>query len=188
MLGFHAIFGAYGFWLPNDPRGSWSQFVGSWELSRFGPPTKVTTTHSLAHIEHDDNARLAAKAALKRPPVHLTGKQARSAAMGFKRAAFEGNYRFFACAILPEHVHLVIGATARAPKRAIAHLKTRAIQQLVADSLWPNPELPAWSRGCWTVYLDSDADMRRAINYVEQNPQKERKPPQSWSFVLPYES
>jgi hypothetical protein len=29
ILAFHAIFGAYGFWLPNDPRGSWSDFVGS---------------------------------------------------------------------------------------------------------------------------------------------------------------
>lgn len=28
MLGAHVIFGAYGFWLPNDPRGSWSEFVG----------------------------------------------------------------------------------------------------------------------------------------------------------------
>ena len=38
--GYHAIFGAYGFWLPNDPRGSWSDFVGAWELFRFGPTTK----------------------------------------------------------------------------------------------------------------------------------------------------
>jgi hypothetical protein len=27
ILGYHVIFGAYGFWLPNDPRGSWSDFV-----------------------------------------------------------------------------------------------------------------------------------------------------------------
>ncbi|MBM4093542.1 MAG: hypothetical protein FJ276_29660, partial [Planctomycetes bacterium] len=35
--GFDVIFGASGSWLPNDPRGSWSDFVGSWELWRFGP-------------------------------------------------------------------------------------------------------------------------------------------------------
>jgi hypothetical protein len=40
----------------------------------------------------------------------------------------------------------------------------------------------------WTVYLDTEDDMQRAINYVEQNPQKEGKPLQRWSFVLPYES
>src|SRR4051812_43899841 len=32
IVGYHVIFSTYGFWLPNDPRGSWSDFVGSWEL------------------------------------------------------------------------------------------------------------------------------------------------------------
>ena len=38
--GYHVIVCAYGFWLPNDPRGSWSDFVGKWELVRFGKATK----------------------------------------------------------------------------------------------------------------------------------------------------
>jgi len=29
VRGYHVIFGMYGFWLPNDPRGSWSDYVGS---------------------------------------------------------------------------------------------------------------------------------------------------------------
>lgn len=29
---YHAIFSAYGFWLPNDPRGSWSDFVRAWHF------------------------------------------------------------------------------------------------------------------------------------------------------------
>jgi len=29
IVGYHVIFGMYGFWLPNDPSGSWSEFVGS---------------------------------------------------------------------------------------------------------------------------------------------------------------
>ncbi len=32
IVAYHSIFCAYGFWLPNDPRGSWSDFVGAWEL------------------------------------------------------------------------------------------------------------------------------------------------------------
>jgi hypothetical protein len=31
LHGFHVIFSADGFWLPNDPRGSWSEFVRRWE-------------------------------------------------------------------------------------------------------------------------------------------------------------
>ena len=41
ILGYHLIITAYGFWLPNDPRGSWSDFVGAWELLRFGRATKT---------------------------------------------------------------------------------------------------------------------------------------------------
>jgi hypothetical protein len=43
ILASHVIFSTYGFWLPNDPRGSWSDFVGAWELFRFGPATKTDT-------------------------------------------------------------------------------------------------------------------------------------------------
>ena len=46
VLAAHVIFTAYGFWLPNDPRGSWSDFVASWELLKFGRATKVTTRAS----------------------------------------------------------------------------------------------------------------------------------------------
>jgi hypothetical protein len=53
ILAFHSIFTAYGFWLPNEPRGSWSDFVGSWELRRFGPATKVTTRRSIAEKPYD---------------------------------------------------------------------------------------------------------------------------------------
>jgi hypothetical protein len=49
MLAFHGIITAYGFWLPNDPRGSWSTWVGAWELFQAGgPATKVATTRSVA--------------------------------------------------------------------------------------------------------------------------------------------
>ena len=109
ILGFHSIFGAYGFWLPNDPRGSWSEYVSNYELYRYGPATKVTVRHSVAHAPHDRLARLAAKETLKHPPVHLTGRQALAAANGFRRACTESGYVFHACAILPDHVHLVIG-------------------------------------------------------------------------------
>ena len=67
--GYHVIFGAYGFWLPNDPRGSWSDFVGAWELLKFGPATKrierVVLTPEL------DGKRLESKNALKYPQFNF---------------------------------------------------------------------------------------------------------------------
>jgi hypothetical protein len=43
-----------------------------------------------------------------------------------------------------------------------------------------------WARGEWKVYLREE-EIPRAIEYVEQNPPKEGKPKQNWSFVNKYE-
>lgn len=84
VLAYHVILGTYGFWLPNDPRGSWSDWVWSWELFRFGgPATKVDSPHSVAHVPHDRRIRLAAKMILKYPPVRFNGTQARAVGRGF---------------------------------------------------------------------------------------------------------
>src|SRR5687768_1518334 len=85
VLAYHLILTAYGFWLPNDPRGSWSDFVRAWELRRFGPATKVKDGRSRARDPHDVAMRLEAKRHLARDPVHFTGLQARAIARGFAR-------------------------------------------------------------------------------------------------------
>src|SRR5262245_55168531 len=108
ILASHVIFGTYGFWLPNDRRGSGSDFVGRWELTRFGKATTVTTHRSLARTAHDRALREAARKALLYPPVKFTGVQALAVAQGFTKAIRDASYTIFACAILPEHVHLVL--------------------------------------------------------------------------------
>jgi len=82
VIGFHVIFSTYGFWLPNDPRGSWSDFVGAWELVRFGKATKVSTTRSVAGMAHDRRLREDAKATLEYPPVQFTSRQALAVGQG----------------------------------------------------------------------------------------------------------
>jgi REP element-mobilizing transposase RayT len=194
-MAYHVIFGTYGFWMPNDPRGSWSDWVASWELFRVGgPATKVDTTQSVAHRRHDTSKRLAAKRALLYPPVVFDGLQARAAARGFEEAAREADYRFYACCVLPEHVHLVVGGHERAMTRIVGHLKARAAQRLLADGLHPltafndRDSVPTpWGAKCWKVFLDESTDVRRAIVYVERNPAKEGRAPQRWSFVTPFE-
>jgi hypothetical protein len=44
----------------------------------------------------------------------------------------------------------------------------------------------AWARGQWKVFLDTPADVCRAIAYVKTNPAKQGLPPQRWSFVKHY--
>ena len=193
ILAYHSIFSAYGFWLPNDPRGSWSDFVRSWELFRFGKATKVDLRRSVARAEHDVALRLRAKRSLRYPPVAFTGPQARAVGWGFARAVGEADYVVHACSILPEHVYLVIARHRRSIQRIVGHLKARATQRLTAEGLHPLTEhargdgtLPSpWARRGWNVYLDDPKHLRNAVRYVEANPIKEGSPRQRWSFVTP---
>jgi REP element-mobilizing transposase RayT len=186
VLAFHVVFGAYGFWLPNDPRGSWSVFVASWNLFRFGKATTTNTRRSVAAATHDQHLREQAKRALKYPPVRFSGRQARAVARGFAEAAQESSYVIHACSILPEHVHLVIGHHARPINRLVGHLKARATQRLSSEGLWPDDGRPVWGAKSWKVFLFTAEDVRRAIAYVENNPLREGKSPQRWSFVTPF--
>jgi REP element-mobilizing transposase RayT len=184
-IAHHVIMSFYGFWLPNDLRGSWSDFVGAWELFRFGRATKVQTRRSVAALPHDRPKRLAAKRALKHPPVVLTGRQALAVGRGFKEAAAAGGYRVYACSILPEHAHMVLAAGEQPPSRMVGHLKGKATLRLYAEGQWCGGR-PVWAHGSWRVYLDRPEDVRGAIEYVEGNPAKEGKPPHRWSFVRPF--
>jgi len=89
-------------------RGSWSDFVGAWELFHYGGATKTTETCSVAGRPHDREKRLAAKEALKFPPVNFSGIQARAIGRGFAAYAAKSSLTIHACAILPDHVHLVL--------------------------------------------------------------------------------
>ena len=190
---YHAIFTAYGFWLPNDPRGSWSRFVGSWELFRFGPATKTGTRRSVATKPHDRAARDAAKRALKYPPVCFDGHQALSISKGFATAIGEHGYRLFACSILPEHVHVVVARCDRPIERVVTHLKAKATRQLTLDGCHPLASFTGrrggartpWAENCWKCFLNDEREIARAVRYVEDNPGKEGKRPQRWSFVVP---
>jgi REP element-mobilizing transposase RayT len=195
MLAFHGILTAYGFWLPNDPRGSWSEWVASWELYRFGgKATKIGTRRSVAGTSHNVTFRIAAKQTLKYKAVKFSGLQARAIGRGFAIAARKSGHRLLACAILPQHVHVVVVASKYKPTQVIGHLKREASLVLLSEMLHPfqdsrdgKGKLPScWAENSWRVYLDDEEGVVRAFRYVERNPMKEGKPAQRWSFIEPY--
>ena len=191
ILGSHVIFSAYGFWLPNDPRGSWSDFVGSWELFRYGRATRIDARHSVAHVEHDQSLRQAAKRALKYPPVQFSGIQAHAVSHGFAEYARKSKLLIWACAIMPDHVHIVLGRHRLSVEQLVIQLKGEATDRLNEEGIHPFPvpfgkQPKCLARGEWKVYLDCEDDIFHAICYVEENPTKEGLRRQRWKFVTSY--
>jgi REP element-mobilizing transposase RayT len=190
---YHVIWGTYGFWLPNDPRGSWSNFVASWEVLRFGKTTRQFERNDI-DIEQWAEWRRYAQSAMNYPAVNLNGEQARAAANGFGQCVRKSNFTVWACSVLPDHVHMIIARHTYKVEQICNLLKGQATRALVAVGLHPlalykteQGGTPSpWARGQWKVYLDSEEAVEAAIRYVEENPQKESKPLQKWKFVTPF--
>jgi REP element-mobilizing transposase RayT len=192
--GYHVIWGTYGFWLPNDPRGSWSDFVYSWELARFGRPIKSVERFDIDAARYSA-WRVKAKKALKYPAVRMNDEQMNAVAEGFENFVNKSGLTLWACSILPEHVHLVIARHRYKVEQAVNLLKGDATRRLVECGLHPmmqfqespRDRLPSvWAENQWKVYLDTEDAIVRAIRYVEENPLQEDMPPQRWTFVTPF--
>lgn len=184
-LAHHLILSFYGFWLPNDERGSWSDRVRKYELRRFGPVTRVTTRRSFADSPFDPIRREEMRYVLKHHPVQITGQQARLVASGFAYAYAECEYKTHACAIMPNHVHLVIARHGRPIEKIASHLKAKATRHLNGAGMNPLPRSP-WSKGHWVVYLNTPQQVMNAIRYTQNNPVKDGLRKQTWKFVTPY--
>jgi REP element-mobilizing transposase RayT len=193
--GYHIVLPMYGFWLPNDPRGSWSDFVRKWEMSCFGRSSASLERKSMTELSAAElSERKRATDTLLYPPVSLTGQQALCVGNGFRKQASKSKYTIWACAILPEHTHLVVARHVYKVEQIANLLKGSATREIVADGHHPFEshrlecgKLPSmWASKRWKVYLDSELAIEEAIAYVEQNPEKEGLPRQGWSFVKPF--
>lgn len=173
---YHAIWGCYGFWLPNDPWGSWSRFVRSYELYAYGPATKVATRRSLADRAHDPRKRQAAKAALKWPPMRLTGEMAKVVGTAFGGLGLT----IHALAVMPDHMHAVLGRSGVRVEQRVRQMKQAGTVAL-REAGWVEKDRPVWVRSGWFVYLNDATAVRRAVRYVEENPVRARLRRQRWS-------
>ena len=138
--------------------------------------------------------RVAAKSALKYPPVRFTGRQALAISRGFAMYVRNSGIVMWACAIMPDHVHFVIARHMYPIERIVLLLKSAATVQLIKEGLHPfgdkayaDGRIPhCWGQGEWKVFLNDDAQIRAGIAYVEQNPEKAGYRRQNWRFVTPY--
>ena len=194
--GYHVILTMYGFWLPNDPRGSWCDFVGRWELVQFGKARRSMDRKSLEELTPTERSqREVAQKALIYPSVTLDAQQIQSVADGFAEATDKSKYSIWASAIMPEHTHLVIARHSYNVEQIATLLKGAATRKIVEHKrhpmqhlkLKPGERLPTmWAGGCWKLFLDSETAIENAIGYVENNPIEAGKPKQVWPFVTPF--
>jgi hypothetical protein len=100
VIAHHLVMTAYGWWLPNDPRGSTSDRVACISLDdlgehHFGRRKKQPRSKDIRQFYRE------AEDALKHELLEFRSAEIQAVAEGFADAVAEHRYTCYACAILP---------------------------------------------------------------------------------------
>ena len=185
VIAHHIMWALYGWWLPNYPRGSTSRTIRNDLIAELGK-----LHFGRKHVQpagRDIGAFYEqAAATLKYPLLSFEPVDFPAVANAIGESITELGYTCYACAVMPDHVHLVIRKHRHLAEEMIEKIQSLSRKRLVERGL---RELvhPTWTRGGWKVFLDHPDEVRRTIRYVERNPMKMRLPEQEWPFVKVYD-
>jgi REP element-mobilizing transposase RayT len=185
VIAYHLIWTAYGWWLPNDLRGSTSHFIASDLLKEIGAIHFGRKRIQPARRELLNFFKVA-HPRLDFPVMTFTDAAIEVIAKGFRAVIESERYTCYACAIMRDHVHLLIRKHKHEAEEMIAHLQRESHLALRAAGIF-DLEHPIWGGPGWKVFLDCAEDIRRAVKYVEDNPLPFRMPVQRWDFVKEYD-
>jgi len=186
VIAHHIMWTLYGWWLPNDPRGSTSQTVCCDLIAELGELHQGRKPVQPAGKELRRFYKQASSV-LKFPLLSLSEKEFSLVAEAIGQAVSESNYTCYACTVMPDHLHLVIRKHRDLAEEMIEKIQVLSRKRLVELGLRDSAH-PTWTLGGWKVYLDHPEEVQRTIHYVEQNPVKRRLPVQNWSWVSKYDN
>src|SRR5262249_18943986 len=93
-------------------------------------------------------------------------------------------YTCYACAIMPDHVHVLIRKHRHWAEEMIEKLQEASRDYLVERGAVAM-EHPVWTMGGWQRFLEHPDDIERVIRYIRENPPYEGMDEQHWDFVTP---
>jgi REP element-mobilizing transposase RayT len=185
--GYHLIWTAYGYWLPNDPRGSTSREIRNAEIAALG-----NLHYGRRRVQPAGQVlnafRAAASSVLRFPLLLFTPTERAAIGAAFGETIRARQFTCYACAVMPDHVHLLIRKHRDPAETMIGGLQAASRAAVLAN---PQAERdrahPVWGGPGWKVFLHTREDMQRTIRYVERNPGGAGETRQSWPFVSPYD-
>jgi len=185
VIAYHLIWTAYGWWLPNDPRGSMSRTIASDVIAELGElhyGRRAVQPSSQTIREFRDQARQVLKYAL----LEIRPQEVSVVAEGLSEAIEEHRYTCYACAIMPDHVHMLIRKHKHKAETMIENLQDSSRLRLRTSGA-RTADHPVWGGPGWKVFLDHPDEIRRTLRYIEENPVKWKLPRQRWPFVKAYD-
>ena len=186
VIAYHLIWTVYGMWLPNDPRGSSSACIRNDVLADLGElhhGRRQVQPAGWTIRQFYDRAALR----LQHPLVAFGDPMVDVVATAFAQTVAACKYTCYACAIMPDHVHLVIRKHRDLAETMIANLHRDSHIRL-REAGYYDLSHPVWGGPGWKVFLDEPDDVWRTIPYVERNPLPLGRSVQRWPFVTAYDN
>ncbi|HXG11980.1 MAG TPA: transposase [Gemmataceae bacterium] len=186
VIAHHLIWTAYGWWLPNDPRGSGSREIRKEAIAELGQLHQGRKRLQPAgRVVRQFYERAAAL--LQHPLLPLDEAAREEVGRAFRQVIDEQRYTCYGCAIMPDHVHILIRKHKHPAEDMIDVLKEVSRSRLIAAGYRPTDH-PVWTGGGgWKVFLDHPEEVRRTIRYIEKNPLSVGLGEQRWPFVQVYD-
>ena len=185
VAGYHLIWTVYGAWLPNDPRGSTSSEIRAPHLEELGElhhgRKKIQPCSAIIRKFYVD-----AKKKLKHDLLSFNDEEVQILAAVFEQVIQQERYTCYGCALMPDHVHILIRKHRDRAEDMIAKLQETSWERIMETKRRPSDH-PVWGGPGWKVYLETAADIERTIRYIRANPLKARLPAQTWAFVKEYD-
>ncbi len=185
IAGYHLIWTTYGYWLPNDPRGSMSREIRNAAIADLGE-----LHYGRKRIQPAGRVlqefRETAQAVLQHPILTFSAAEVETNAHSFDSVIRQHTYTCYACAVMPDHVHLLIRKHRDIAETMIEHFQEES-RKAVLELRRREPDHPVWGGPGWKVFLETSEDMVRTIAYIEKNPLKAGLPSQNWPFVKKYD-
>ncbi|MBL8796985.1 MAG: transposase [Planctomycetia bacterium] len=186
VIAYHLIWTAYGWWLPNDPRGSGSEAVYIDVIAELGElhygRKKVQPAGRIVREFYENAAGV-----LQHPLLKFDEAARQEIGNAFAEVIAAERYTCYACAIIPDHVHILIRKHKHQSEEMIERLKDASRSRLCLTGHRPEGH-PTWTGGIgWKVFLDHPDEIRRTIPYIEKNPLPLKLSVQSWPFVKLYD-
>jgi REP element-mobilizing transposase RayT len=107
-------------------------------------------------------------------------------AESFEEMIRSNAYTCYGCAIMPDHVHMLIRKHRQHAEDMLEALQANSADLLRSVGL-RTAEHPVWGGPGWKVFLETRRDVLRTIHYIEQNPVKIGRTIQRWSFLRAYD-
>ena len=153
IAGYHCVWTVYGYWLPNDPRGSMSREIRNAAIAGLGDihygRKKIQPVRRVLRDFHD-----AARQVLRHELLNFSAAEAQAIAASFAEVIRERSYTCYACAIMPDHIHILIRKHRDIAETMIDHLQKKS-REVVLRLGSRAADHPVWGGPGWKAYLES---------------------------------